>query len=98
MGAAEWVDLELIENIKLRMKLNRNWRYSRKENQPAITQEEFRQKYEYQKRITSALAGKKKSEWEKKKIQETWKDGKLFWNIIRELLGKNKEEEEETYV
>ena len=57
--AVEWVDLELIENIKLRMKLNRNWRYSRKENQPAIIQEEFREKYEAQKRITSALAGKK---------------------------------------
>merc|ERR1712033_144317 len=89
---------ELMDNIKLRMKLNRNWRFSRKENQPLIVQEEFKEKYETQKRITSALAGKKKSEWERKKIQETWKDGKLFWNMIRELLGKNKEEEEETYI
>ena len=87
-----------MDNIKLRMKLNRNWRFSRREKQPLIIQEEFKQKYEAQKKITSALAGKKKSEWEKKKIEETWKDGKLFWNMIRELLGKNKEEEEETYV
>ena len=50
------------------MKLNRNWRFSRKEKQPLIIQEEFKQKYDAQKRITSALAEKKKSEWEKKKI------------------------------
>ena len=77
-----------MDNIKVRMKLNRSWRFSRKENQPLIIQEELKQKYESQKRITSALAGKKKSEWEKRKIEETWKDGKLFWNMIRELLGK----------
>ena len=44
------------------------------------------------------MAGKKKSEWEKKKIEETWKDGKIFWGMIRELLGKKKEEEEEAYI
>ena len=92
--AAEWVDQELMDNIKLRMKLNRSWRFSRKGNLPPIVQEEFKQKYESQRRITSALAGKKKSEWEKRKIEETWKDGKVFWGMIRELLGKNKEEEE----
>ena len=73
--AAEWVDLELIESIKLRMRLNKNWRYSRR-NQPPPVQKEFKEKYENQKKITAALIGKKKSEWEKKKIQETWKDGK----------------------
>ena len=87
--AAEWVDLELIESIKLRMRLNKNWRYCRR-NQPPPVQKEFKEKYENQKKITAALIGKKKSEWEKKKIQETWKDGKLFWNMIRELLGKNR--------
>ena len=51
-----------------------------------------------QNRITSAMAGEKKSSWEKKKIEKTWKDGKLFWGMIRELLGKKKEYEEEAYV
>ena len=96
--AAEWVDQELMDNIRLRMKLNRNWRFSRKNNYPTIVQEEFKQKYEAQKKLTSAMAGRKKSEWEKKKIEETWKDGKIFWGMIRELLGKKKEEEEEAYV
>ena len=36
------------------------------------------------------MAGEKKSSWEKKKIEETWKDCKLFWGMIRELLGKKK--------
>ena len=95
--AAEWVDQELMDNIKLRMKLNRSWRFSRKNNFPAIVQEEFKQKYESQRKLTSALAGKKKSEWERRKIEETWKDGKVFWGMIRELLGKNKEEEAYIY-
>ena len=55
------MDQELMDNIKLKIKLNRSWRFSRRENQPLIIQEEFKQKYESQKRITSALAVKKKS-------------------------------------
>ena len=87
-----------MDNIKLRMKLNRNWRYARKSNLPEIVQEEFKQKYEIQKKLTSVMAREKKIKWEKKKIEETWKDGKIFWGMIRELLGKKKEDEEEAYV
>ena len=36
------------------------------------------------------IACKKKGEWEIKKIEETWKDGKKFWSMIKELLGNNK--------
>ena len=79
------------------MRLNRIWRFSRK-NQTPLVQKAFKEEYEEQKRITAALIHKKKSQWEREKIQETWKDGKLFWNMIRELLGKNREEEEETFV
>ena len=91
--AAEWVDLEVIESIKLRMRLNKIWRFSRRNQTPQV-QMAFKEEYENQRKITTALICKKKSEWEKEKIQETWKDGKLFWNMIRELLVKNKEEEE----
>ena len=44
------------------------------------------------------MTARKKGEWEKKKIEETKRDGKRFWGMIKELLGKNKEKEEETYV
>ena len=40
----------------------------------------------------------KKSQWEKDKISETWKDSKKFWKMIKELLGKNKELVEEAYI
>jgi len=44
------------------------------------------------------MSGDKKSQWEKKKITETWKDGKKFWKMIKELLGKNKEIVDDAYV
>ena len=44
------------------------------------------------------MSGNKKGEWEKKKVEETWRDGKKFWTMIKELLGKNKERDEDTYV
>ena len=79
------------------MRLNKIWRFSRRNQTPQV-QKAFKEEYENQKKITAALICKKKSEWEEKKIQETWKDGKLFWNMIRECLGKNKEEEEEAFI
>ena len=42
------------------------------------------------------MTARKKGEWEK--LQETKRDGKSFWEMIRELLGENNEREEETYV
>ena len=44
------------------------------------------------------MAGEKKSEQEKKKVEETWRNGKKFWDMIKELTGKKKEKEEEAYV
>ena len=44
------------------------------------------------------MSGEKKGKWEIRKIEETRRDGKKFWNVIRELLGKNKERDEETFV
>ena len=43
------------------------------------------------------MPGNKKGKWEKK-IIETKKDGKKFWNMIKELLGKNKDRDEEAHV
>jgi len=36
--AAEWVDRELLDNVKLRSKLNREWRYARKRKEPINTE------------------------------------------------------------
>ena len=44
------------------------------------------------------MANMKKSTWEEEKIKEIWKDGKKFWSMIRELIGKDREKEEEAYI
>ena len=44
------------------------------------------------------MSCKKKGEWEIKKVEETWRDGKKFWTMIKELFGKSKEKEEDIYV
>ena len=44
------------------------------------------------------MAAEKKTNWEKKKVEEIWNYGKKFWAMIRELIGKDREREEETYV
>ena len=96
--AAEWVDDELIGNIKLRSQYSREWRYARKNKSPPNIIEQCKNRYLKQQRLTSIMSGDKKSQWEKEKITETWKDGKKFWKMIKELLGKNKELIEEAYV
>merc|ERR1711874_662893 len=96
--AAEWVDDELIGNIKLRSQYSRDWRYARKKKEPPEIIEQCKSRYLKQQRITSIMAGDKKSQWEKDKISETWKDSKKFWKMIKELLGKNKYLVEEAYI
>ena len=44
------------------------------------------------------MSENKKGEWEKRKIIETKTDGKKFWNLIKNLLGKSRKREEEAYV
>ena len=88
--AAEWVDDELIGNIKLRLQYSREWRYARKNKSPPSIVEQYKNKYLKHQRLTSIMSGDKKSQWENEKITETWNDGKKFWQMIKELLGKNK--------
>merc|ERR1711874_124890 len=96
--SAPWVDSALIENIKLRTKLNKDWRMARRRGEPERILNIFKERYMKQKRITALMTGDKKSNWESRKINETWKDSKKFWVMIRELLGKKREVEEEAYV
>ena len=90
--------LWLLDNIGLRSILSRNWRIARKNREAEEVLEACKEKYEKLQRKTAILSGNKKGEWEKKKVEETWKDGKKFWTMIKELLGKNKERDEDTYV
>ena len=74
--AAEWVDSELIDNISLRSRLSRDQRIARRNNEPEEIQKACKEKYEKQQKKTAIMSGKKKGDWEKKKIEETWRDGK----------------------
>ena len=40
----------------------------------------------------------KKGNWEKQKIQEAKTNGKILWNLIKDLLGKTKNKDEEAYI
>merc|ERR1711874_848532 len=46
--AAEWVDIELIENIKLRSKLSKRWRISMKQEKPKEVLELYEKEYKEQ--------------------------------------------------
>merc|ERR1712082_557491 len=98
LKAAPWVDTELMENTKLRSKLSRSWRHARKRNEPEEVINRYKQNYILQKSRTASLTEKKKSQWEESKIAETWRDSKAFWKMIKELLGKNKEDTEEAFI
>merc|ERR1712082_398871 len=98
LKAAPWVDTELMENTKLRSKLSRAWRHARKRNEPEEVINRYKQNYILQKSRTATLTGEKKSQWEESKIAETWGDSKAFWKMIKELLGKNKEDSEEAFI
>ena len=96
--AEEWVDLELIDNINKRSRLSRDWRRARKEGASEDIQKICKERYEQQKKLTAIMTNKKKGDWEKKKVEETLKDGKKFWTMIKELLGKDKRRDEESFV
>ena len=98
LTSAPWVDETLINNINLRSKLSKEWRYARNRDDTPEEIEKHKQRYLEQKRLTATMTGDKKSEWESKKIEETWKDSKTFWKMIKELLGKKKENKEEAYI
>merc|ERR1712050_520775 len=95
--AAPWVDKELIENVNLRSKYSREWRYARKEgNQKKI--EECEEKYQTQKVVTHTMTGNKKSEWEVMKIKEIENNPAALWKDINLLLGREKQDKEEAFI
>merc|ERR1712121_471189 len=95
--AAPWVDRELRDNVDLRSKYSREWRYARKKgNQEEI--EKCKENYFTQKGVTNTMVGNKKSGWEVMKIQETENDPAALWRMIKMLLGKKKIDNEEAYI
>ena len=75
--AAEWVDQELIDNIKLRNRLSKNWRFARKNDLAKEVQEESKRKYEHQKKTDSNYGWRKKRAIGKKKLKN---HGKMVKN------------------
>merc|ERR1711874_360263 len=71
MLAAEWVDEELIRNIRLRTYYSSVWRIARKNKSPPEIIEKYKERYLKQQHLTSIMSGDKKSQWEQKKIEET---------------------------
>merc|ERR1711913_185993 len=98
MISAPWVDEELIENIRIRTFLNKEWRMARARGEPKEILDTYKERYMRQKTITAIMTGDKKSSWESFKINETWNDSKKFWVMIKELLGKKREVNEEAFI
>ena len=97
MRAAPWVDKELIDNIGLRSRYSREWRYARKRGDAGEI-EICKNRYYQQKGKTAVMTGDKKSGWEERRIAETRGDSKAFWKMIKVLLGKEKEDNGEAYI
>ena len=74
--AAVWVNKELRNNIKLRSYYSREWNKAKRNKNPPVIIEEYKKKYHKQKKITTIMSSNKKSQWEDKKIKETWNNGK----------------------
>ena len=61
MLAAEWVDQELIDSIKTRCRLSRDWRRARKNGESEEIQKACKERYLQQKKITALMTAKKKN-------------------------------------
>ena len=57
--AAEWVDIELIDNINLRSRLSRRWRIARKKGETPEVLDLYEKEYKEQKK-TVIMSGRKK--------------------------------------
>ena len=77
LKAAPWVDKELIDNIEIRSKYSRKWRYARKKGD-AEEIEECKRKYFQQKKVTAKMTQDKKSKWEERMIAETEHNPQAF--------------------
>ena len=97
MKAAPWVDKELIDNIGLRSKFSREWRYARKKEK-AEEIERCKRRYLHQKSITANMTQNKKSNWEVTMIAETENNPEAFWKMIKDLTGRKKEDKEEAFI
>ena len=89
-GKITMLAAELTDSIKIRSRLSRDWRRAQKNGESEEIQKACKERYEQQKKITAIMAAKKRGDWKKRKIEETKNDGKKFWTMIKELLGKNR--------
>merc|ERR1712030_134577 len=80
--AAVWMDEELRNSIKLRSFYSKQFNIAKKNKNLPDRTADYKMKYLKQKRITKTMCSNNKSQWEDKKISETWNDGKNFWKIL----------------
>ena len=66
VAAAEWVDVELTDNIKVKSKLRQNWRIARREGKPQEVLDLYEKEYKDQQIKTSVMSGKKSRMGEEK--------------------------------
>merc|ERR1711874_594848 len=60
MISAPWVDQELIDSIKLRSYLNKEWKLARARKEPSEVLEDYKNRYLRQKTATAILTSEKK--------------------------------------
>ena len=96
--SAVWMDKKGQILIKTRRIKNRAWRYARQKKAPGREIQILKRKYELQQRVTSLYLGKRKGEWENRKILEARGNSKILWNFTRDIAGKTKGKEVETYI
>merc|ERR1712030_303795 len=96
--AAPWMDRKGKRLIELRRVKNRTWRRARKKNAPQRELRLLKRKYEMQKWITSIYLGKRKGDWEQEMIEKVRTNSKILWNFARDIAGKTKKKNENTYI
>ena len=84
--------------IKMRKIKSRAWRYARKKNAPEREILALKRRYELQQKATSIYLGKRKGDWEKRKVLEARTNSKILWNMSRDISGKTRKKDEITYV
>ena len=84
--------------IKMRKIKNRAWRYARKKKAPEREIQILKRRYELQQKATSIYLGKRKGDWEKRKVLEARTNSKILWNMSRDISGKTRKKDEITYV
>ena len=96
--SAVWMDRQGQILIKTRRIKSRARRYARRKKAPEREIQVLKRRYEIQQKITSQYLGKRKGEWERRKISEARTNSKILWNFAKDIAGKTRGKEVVTYI